>query len=315
MPSLGPDLLSEIEQQSSQRALAQLRRRVDELETLELLRMPKRDAARRLLLEHHLPDPDQQGGGRRVVSEAFVATLLAAADENSMRELVTERARLVRALAAPATSTRTYGKPLCREQRVGRVGRLAGDHGRRLCAGHPLNSTPSHTFLCGDQSNDRYDALALRRYQPGGHQADCRRRDDRDRRSGRTGRERQRHPGQCAVTWTTDLPTTQTAFHAAFLGVAMQRSRSTDTDPIRVATSGVFEMACAAATFNIGDLVGPAKDTGNALLNQTVAAVGAGGNEGKAVGRVANYVNSAGARKCWVSIVSTRQFGGPQVAS
>ncbi len=68
-----------------------------------------------------------------------------------------------------------------------------------------------------------------------------------------------------ALAWTTDLPTTQTAFHLTFLGVAMQRSLSADTDPIRVATSGVFEMACASATFNIGDLVGPAKDTGNAL--------------------------------------------------
>ncbi len=117
-----------------------------------------------------------------------------------------------------------------------------------------------------------------------------------------------------ALTWTTDLPTTQTAFHAVFLGVAMQRSLSADTQPIRVATSGVLEMACAAATFNVGDLVGPAKDTGNALLNQTVVSVGAGGNEGKAVGRVANYVNPAGTQVL-VSIVSTRQFGGPQVAS
>jgi hypothetical protein len=117
-----------------------------------------------------------------------------------------------------------------------------------------------------------------------------------------------------ALTWTTDLPTTQAAFHTSFLGVAMQRSRSTDTDPIRVATSGVFEMACASATFNIGDLVGPAKDTGNALQDQAVVAVGAGGNEGKAVGRIANYVNPANTQVL-VSIVSTKQFGGPQAAS
>jgi hypothetical protein len=116
------------------------------------------------------------------------------------------------------------------------------------------------------------------------------------------------------LAWTTDLPTTQAAFHTSFLGVAMQRSRSTDTDPIRVATSGVFEFACASATFNIGDLVGPAKDTGNLLLNQSVVAVGAGGNEGKAIGRIANYVNPANTQVL-VSIVSTKQFGGPQAAS
>ncbi len=114
-----------------------------------------------------------------------------------------------------------------------------------------------------------------------------------------------------ALAWTTDLPTTQTAFHGTFLGVAMQRSRSTDTDPIRVATSGVFEMACASATFNIGDLVGPDKNVGNLLLSQQVVAVGAGGNEAKSVGRVAGYVNPAGTAVL-VSIVSTKQFGGTQ---
>ena len=46
-------------------------------------------------------------------------------------------------------------------------------------------------------------------------------------------------------------------FAAAFLGVAMQRSTSGDTTPIRVATSGVFEfdrdrLACC----ELGDLVG-----------------------------------------------------------
>ena len=57
-----------------------------------------------------------------------------------------------------------------------------------------------------------------------------------------------------------------------------------------------------------------AKDTGNALLNQTVVSVGAGGNEGKAIGRIANYVNPAGTQVL-VSIVSTKQFGGPQAAA
>src|SRR6202011_6015856 len=61
-----------------------------------------------------------------------------------------------------------------------------------------------------------------------------------------------------AHVWNTDLPTTEGEFPANFLDVAMQRSRSADTDPIRVATTGMFELAAAAATFELGDLVAPA---------------------------------------------------------
>jgi hypothetical protein len=112
-------------------------------------------------------------------------------------------------------------------------------------------------------------------------------------------------------TWNTDLATTQGEFHANFLGVAMQRSRLNDASPIRVATTGVFEFACASATFEVGDLVAPAKDTGSLLLNQTVVAV-TPGNESKAIGRVAKRVNPADV-VVLVAIVSTKQFGGPQV--
>ncbi|MGA7700475.1 MAG: hypothetical protein WCB27_12760 [Thermoguttaceae bacterium] len=48
---------------------------------------------------------------------------------------------------------------------------------------------------------------------------------------------------------------TQAAFAAIFLGVAMQRSRSGETAPIRVATTGVFEFDCASGTFELGDMV------------------------------------------------------------
>ena len=48
----------------------------------------------------------------------------------------------------------------------------------------------------------------------------------------------------------------QAALADAFLGVAMQRSRSGETAPIRVATTGVFEFDCASGTFELGDLVG-----------------------------------------------------------
>jgi hypothetical protein len=50
-----------------------------------------------------------------------------------------------------------------------------------------------------------------------------------------------------------------------------------------VATGGVYEYDCASATFEVGDYVGPAKDTGNALLSNKVVAVS---GEALAVGRV-----------------------------
>ena len=66
----------------------------------------------------------------------------------------------------------------------------------------------------------------------------------------------------------------QKALADAFLGVAMQRSRSGDTAPIRVATTGVFEFDCASDTFELGDLVGAETNAaGTALLNQQVAKV------------------------------------------
>jgi hypothetical protein len=85
-----------------------------------------------------------------------------------------------------------------------------------------------------------------------------------------------------------------------FLGVAMQRSRSGDNAPIRVATTGVFEFDCPSSTFELGDLVGADENqaTGNsdnmvfrrcsgarnALLNQQVAEVAL---SKYAIGRVA----------------------------
>ena len=92
--------------------------------------------------------------------------------------------------------------------------------------------------------------------------------------------------------WNTSLLQTQTDFVASFLGVCAQRKDTGKTQPgtgggpagfVRVDTTGVFEFDCASATFNIGDLVGPAKDTGNNLLSQKVVAVG---SKVAAIGRV-----------------------------
>jgi hypothetical protein len=99
----------------------------------------------------------------------------------------------------------------------------------------------------------------------------------------------------------------QAALGAALLGVAMQRSRSGETAPIRVATTGVFELDCAGGTFELGDTVGAAANTGGAgLVNQQVEKVTVAAG---AIGRVAKRLNPAGVHVL-VDIRSTVMTGG-----
>jgi hypothetical protein len=101
----------------------------------------------------------------------------------------------------------------------------------------------------------------------------------------------------------------QQLFHDLFAGVAMQASAAGDSDPIRVATSGVFEFDCVSSTLELGDLMGGDENVaGTALLNQTVAKVT---NANAAVGRCARRVNPAGTRAL-VDIVSSLIHGGTQ---
>ena len=101
----------------------------------------------------------------------------------------------------------------------------------------------------------------------------------------------------------------QELFHDNFAGVAMQRSPSGDTSPIRVATTGVFEFACLSGTFEIGALLGVDEAaSGTALENQVVAAVA---TPNLAIGRCAKRVNPADT-KVLVDVVSTVSHGGPQ---
>jgi hypothetical protein len=101
----------------------------------------------------------------------------------------------------------------------------------------------------------------------------------------------------------------QQLFHDNFAGVAMQASAAGDADPIRVATTGVFEFDCASATLELGDLMGGDENVGGtALLNQTVAKVA---SANAAVGRCARRVNPAGTRVL-VDIVSSLIHGGTQ---
>ena len=99
----------------------------------------------------------------------------------------------------------------------------------------------------------------------------------------------------------------QELFADNFLGVAMQRSRSGDTDPIRVATTGVFEFDCPSGTFELGGLVGVDEaSSGTALEDQQVASVAAAIY---AVARVAKRVGTA-ATSVLLDIRSTVMTGG-----
>jgi len=71
------------------------------------------------------------------------------------------------------------------------------------------------------------------------------------------------------TTWNTDLATTQSDFRALFLGVSGQQKdanlarvfgNATD-NVIRIDAGGIFTFDCASATFEVGDFVGPAKQT------------------------------------------------------
>ncbi len=99
----------------------------------------------------------------------------------------------------------------------------------------------------------------------------------------------------------------QTEFVSIFAGVAMQHSRAGDTAPIRVATTGVFEFDCTAATFEIGDLLGPHENiAGTQLLNQEVKGVGA---TNAAIGRCVKRCPTSSS-KVLTDIVSTVVKGG-----
>ncbi|HEX4415163.1 MAG TPA: hypothetical protein VH107_16135 [Lacipirellulaceae bacterium] len=101
----------------------------------------------------------------------------------------------------------------------------------------------------------------------------------------------------------------QQLFHDIFAGVAMQASRSGDTQPIRVATTGVFEFDCVSTTLEVGDMIGPDENVaGVALLNQTAIKVG---SANAAVGRCAKRLNPAGTRVL-VDVVSAVLKGGAQ---
>jgi len=109
-----------------------------------------------------------------------------------------------------------------------------------------------------------------------------------------------------AVPDQGSAPANQTYFADRFLGVAMQRSRAGESTPVRVATTGVFEMDCQAATFELGDLVAPAEGTSNVLDNQRVVKVS---DPAASIARVARREPQS-ATSTLVDIRSTVMTGG-----
>jgi len=90
-------------------------------------------------------------------------------------------------------------------------------------------------------------------------------------------------------TWDTDLETTQRSFTKVFAGVAGDQSEAGKTDEVAIETSGIVEMECASATFEVGDLVGLAKATGDNLEDQKVVAVA---SHDLAIGKVTKRYSS-----------------------
>jgi hypothetical protein len=116
------------------------------------------------------------------------------------------------------------------------------------------------------------------------------------------------------LSYGASLAATQETFHDAFAGVAMQQSRAGDTQDIRVATSGVFELAAASATFDVGARLGVDDNVGgDALLNQQVIAVNAANPE-LSIGYCAKRVNPAGTAVL-VDVIGTVTHAGPQAVA
>lgn len=88
-------------------------------------------------------------------------------------------------------------------------------------------------------------------------------------------------PTYPAANSLSALILTQQYFAQRFAGISGQAFDGTNTTAygiqdgfLRVDTMGVFDFACAAATYNTGDILTLAKDTGNNLTGQTVVLAG-----------------------------------------
>lgn len=103
-------------------------------------------------------------------------------------------------------------------------------------------------------------------------------------------------------TWNSTLATTQSDFHPRFAGVVLATYTGTtfsgegpneyglQKGQVMVGQAGVYEFDCASATFYPSTLVGPAKQSGNALESQKVVQTS---TEVTSIGRVHEKATSA----------------------
>lgn len=90
-----PDLLREL-RQSHAAQLEQVQTQLDQVAAREAA-LERRERIAELLQEHNLPLPESRHeASRRITSDHFVETLLGAANDEALRQLVEERAALVR---------------------------------------------------------------------------------------------------------------------------------------------------------------------------------------------------------------------------
>ena len=103
----------------------------------------------------------------------------------------------------------------------------------------------------------------------------------------------------------------QEEFHNAFLGVAMQSSPASESQSIRIATTGVFEFDCLSTTFVLGEFLAPDEDSGGTFLEPQIVVKPTINAKTHAIGRCAKQENTA-TTKVLIDIVSSILRGGTQ---
>ena len=112
-----PELFEEIGREHAAE-LGRLQKEVERLTESETAHQ-KRDAARRLLREFDLPDPETGDPWAKTISGGlFLDLLLGASDERAMRQMVEERARLVRRLSGGQAADGADSRPQSRDQHL-----------------------------------------------------------------------------------------------------------------------------------------------------------------------------------------------------
>jgi hypothetical protein len=124
-----PDLIRELEQAGAAQ-LESLRQQLDAFAAREASGR-RREFVLELLQEHELPLPAKSGVGESsLISPQFVETLMHAADEESVRRLVEERAALLRSAGDWSGRRRSSSRPRSRQQIEApflRAGKTPGD--------------------------------------------------------------------------------------------------------------------------------------------------------------------------------------------